>query len=139
MDPGIIEFTPPIDATVVQLLTDSGASIVGKTNCDEFGMGYVPSSTMNYRVAHFEHSSLNIHSVHGAVVNPYHSESSESRSAGGSSGGSAAAAAAGFCDAYDFLRMILSILVDMLSFLVLLELIPEDQSVYLLHIVASSV
>lgn len=48
MDPGIVEFTPPIDATVVQLLTDSGASIVGKTNCDEFGMGYVPSSTMNY-------------------------------------------------------------------------------------------
>lgn len=44
MDMGsvIAEFTPPINATVVQLLTDSGASIVGKTNCDEFGMGYVP-------------------------------------------------------------------------------------------------
>lgn len=41
MGSGIVEFTPPMDATVVQLLTDSGASLVGKTNCDEFGMGYV--------------------------------------------------------------------------------------------------
>lgn len=34
------EFTSPFDATVVQLLRESGADLVGKTNCDEFGMGY---------------------------------------------------------------------------------------------------
>ncbi|KZT20966.1 amidase signature enzyme [Neolentinus lepideus HHB14362 ss-1] len=76
-------FTPPFDATVVTLLHNSGAQIIGKTNCDEFGMG-----------------SLNIHSIHGPVVNPWKSFSPDDRprSAGGSSGGSAAAVAAGLCD-----------------------------------------
>ncbi|KAJ7230467.1 amidase signature domain-containing protein [Mycena pura] len=82
------DFTPPFDATVVGLLREAGADIVGKLNCDEFGMG-----------------SLNIHSVHGPVVNPFQTASSSStpwvererRSAGGSSGGSAAAVAAGMC------------------------------------------
>ena len=35
------DFTSPFDATVVQLLRKAGAPIVGKANCDEFGMGYV--------------------------------------------------------------------------------------------------
>ncbi|KAJ7493212.1 amidase signature domain-containing protein [Mycena galericulata] len=81
------DFTSPFDATVVTLLREAGADIVGKVNCDEFGMG-----------------SLNVHSVHGPVVNPFQSPSSsvpwterEQRSAGGSSGGSAAAVAAGMC------------------------------------------
>ena len=34
-------FHSPFDATVVQLLKSAGAEIVGKANCDEFGMGYV--------------------------------------------------------------------------------------------------
>ncbi|KAH9951093.1 amidase signature domain-containing protein [Amylocystis lapponica] len=83
------EFTPPFDATVVQLLQDNGARIIGKTNCDEFGMG-----------------SLNVHSLHGPVVNPHAPPGSpsrwakrERRSAGGSSGGSAAAVAAKMCTA----------------------------------------
>ncbi|KAF8159381.1 amidase signature domain-containing protein, partial [Crassisporium funariophilum] len=80
------DFISPFDATVVKLLQNSGADIIGKTNCDEFGMG-----------------SLNIHSAHGPVKNPYNLSpervSDEERSAGGSSGGSAAAVAAGMCDA----------------------------------------
>ncbi|KAI0687386.1 amidase signature domain-containing protein [Cytidiella melzeri] len=80
-------FVPPYDATVVKLLREAGASIIGKTNCDEFGMG-----------------SSNLWSIHGPALNPSDpgnaSESElELRSAGGSSGGSAAAVAAGFCDA----------------------------------------
>ncbi|KAK0214901.1 amidase signature domain-containing protein [Armillaria fumosa] len=82
-------FAPPFDATVVKLLEDAGAVTVGKTNCDEFGMG-----------------SLNVHSVHGSVINPFQHPSSsvawenrERRSAGGSSGGSAAVVAANLCDA----------------------------------------
>ncbi|CAL1714476.1 unnamed protein product [Somion occarium] len=74
-------FHSPFDATVVQLLRSAGADIIGKANCDEFGMG-----------------SLNVYSVHGPVVNPH--EPNERRSAGGSSGGSAAAVAAGMCDVW---------------------------------------
>ena len=36
-------FTSPFDATVVKLLRDAGAFVVGKANCDEFGMGQVLS------------------------------------------------------------------------------------------------
>ena len=32
-------FSAPFDATVVSLLSQHGAEIIGKTNCDEFGMG----------------------------------------------------------------------------------------------------
>ncbi|KAL0576231.1 Trimeric GatFAB AmidoTransferase(AdT) complex subunit [Marasmius crinis-equi] len=83
-------FTSPFDATVVKLLKNAGADIVGKTNCDEFGMG-----------------SMNTHSIHGPVVNPFQAPDStnsipwanrEKRVAGGSSGGSAAAVAADMCD-----------------------------------------
>ncbi|KAG1799586.1 Glutamyl-tRNA amidotransferase subunit A, mitochondrial [Suillus variegatus] len=84
------EFISPFDATAVEFLKAGGANIIGKANCDEFGMG-----------------SLNVNSIHGPVVNPYHSPNEKSvpwaererRSAGGSSGGSAAAVAAGMCDA----------------------------------------
>ncbi|KAI6006677.1 amidase signature enzyme [Pisolithus orientalis] len=82
------QYQSPFDATVVRLLRDAGAHIVGKTNCDEFGMG-----------------SLNLNSVHGPVINPFQTAPNvpaaqvEHRSAGGSSGGSAASVAAGICDA----------------------------------------
>ena len=35
------DFTPPFDATVVELLSKAGYALVGKANCDEFGMGCV--------------------------------------------------------------------------------------------------
>ncbi|KAG8959752.1 Trimeric GatFAB AmidoTransferase(AdT) complex subunit [Tulasnella sp. 419] len=82
------DFQPGYDASVVRLLRESGAHIIGKTNCDEFGMG-----------------SFNTNTIHGSVINPFQLEgtdeaqelSSDQRSAGGSSGGSAAAVAASMC------------------------------------------
>ncbi|KAF4569548.1 Trimeric GatFAB AmidoTransferase(AdT) complex subunit [Pleurotus pulmonarius] len=81
------DFRSPYNATVVRLLTEAGADLIGKTNLDEFGMG-----------------SLNTYSIHGPVVNPFQLanqneswEMREKRAAGGSSGGSAAAVAADMC------------------------------------------
>ncbi|KDN53263.1 amidase signature enzyme [Tilletiaria anomala UBC 951] len=68
------------DATAVSRLRAAGADIIGKTNCDEFGMG-----------------SCNIHTFHGPVRNPATPEDQAARAAGGSSGGAAAAVKAGLC------------------------------------------
>jgi aspartyl-tRNA(Asn)/glutamyl-tRNA(Gln) amidotransferase subunit A len=70
------DFTALYSATAVEKLLAEGAIIIGRQNCDEFGMG-----------------STNEHSAFGRVLNPI----DPARVPGGSSGGSAAAVKAGLC------------------------------------------
>lgn len=71
------DYVPTVDATVVDRLLESGATIVGKTNMENFAF-----------------SSSSDTSDYGDVLNPHDPD----RIAGGSSSGSAAAVAAGDVD-----------------------------------------
>ncbi|WP_106135316.1 Asp-tRNA(Asn)/Glu-tRNA(Gln) amidotransferase subunit GatA [Mongoliibacter ruber] len=69
-------FNSQFTASAVQRLIDEDAIVIGRLNCDEFGMG-----------------SSNENSAHGKVLNA----ADESRVPGGSSGGSAVAVQANLC------------------------------------------
>lgn len=70
----LFDFVAPYDAEVIKKLKKSGFRFCGKTNMDEFAMGFDSSTSFK-----------------GRVLNPL----DINRSAGGSSGGSAAAVASG--------------------------------------------
>jgi aspartyl-tRNA(Asn)/glutamyl-tRNA(Gln) amidotransferase subunit A len=69
-------FESQFTATAIQRLIDEDAIIIGRLNCDEFGMG-----------------SSNENTIHGKVLNA----ADESKVPGGSSGGSAVAVQANLC------------------------------------------
>jgi len=59
-DHGRAEYTSPFDATAVELLLDAGAQIIGKANCDEFGMGYALSRDYHRMEQRAEQTSTQI-------------------------------------------------------------------------------
>lgn len=97
-------YVSPYDATVVRLLREAGSVIVGKTNMDEFGMGFVPR--MKTATGTDRQRSFSTHSIYGPVhkagPNKAGLDAVSGISAGGSSGGSAVAVASGMCDLYAF-------------------------------------
>lgn len=72
------DYVSPYEATVITKLKEAGGIIVGKTNMDEFGIGFTTNNLL-----------------FGSTLNPI--DLKIQRSSGGSSGGSAAAVSADMC------------------------------------------
>ena len=83
----LARYVPPQDATVVRKLREKGCIVVGKTLCDEFGMGSTTESSASQNASESDQKS-------GPTTrNPWDTN----RVPGGSSGGSAAAVSARQC------------------------------------------
>lgn len=94
-------FRSPFAATVVSDLGIGGCLLTGKTNLDEFGMGYVEQSKDSKAMLTPWSSSHSTNSAFGPTRNCI-SIDGQFLSAGGSSGGSAVAVATNQSHAYAF-------------------------------------
>ncbi len=92
-------FQSPFAATMISKLRDGECLLTGKTNLDEFGMGYVEQTNdLTARLTHYSRSH-STNSAFGPTRN-YITLHGQFLSAGGSSGGSAVAVATNQSYAY---------------------------------------
>jgi len=93
-------FIPTYNATVYERLKSSGTVLIGKTNLDQFAMGYIDYLLfIKCYIIIENYSSGTVDSIFGPTKNVWSENLTENnfRIAGGSSGGSAVAVASGIC------------------------------------------